>query len=321
MSKSQLSETVADAIGTPTPGAALQQAREQQGISLEQVADRIKISVAQLSALEKGDIDRLPGLAFARGYVRTYSRFLGLDADALVMLFNALYGEGSQRQVKTINRVKPQAHLGDPMIRISVVVFILILLGSSVWWWQTQMEGGASLVGAITAVSSALIKPDSADLPAKGLDAVPLVTEVDQPTAKNQTSESAGGEPEPEYLSEAEVSRLARELENEASATTSLAESAGVTAIDSTDDPGAVESAVLVLRFSGECWISIKDASSKVIFASLMQDGNTLERNLDSLPVELLIGQVGAIVQSEFRGKPLDLAQYGKKGVARLTLE
>lgn len=319
MSKSQHSDTVADAVGTLLPGQLLQHAREQQGISLDQVSDRIKVSVAQLTAIEQGDMDRLPGLAFARGYIRTYGKFLGLDADALVNDFNAHYSGSSQRPVKTINRVKPQAHLGDPMIRVSIILFVLILLGSSVWWWQTQMRETPSLVDVLSEVSSALVKPDHIDAPEKSTAGSEDQVVVDEPLVRLQ-------EAEPEYLTDTEIATLtpAAESDEETATTSDLTEEVTTEPLSPAIDNGdleAVETSVLVIRVSGECWVSIKDTSGKVLFASLMQDGDTLERNLDVLPVDLLIGQVSAVVESQFRGQSLDLASSSRKGVARLTLK
>jgi cytoskeleton protein RodZ len=322
VSKLSHPDELVDTTGGLSPGQVLQQAREQQGITLAQVSDRIKISATQLSAIEQGDLQQLPGLAYARGYVRTYGRFLGLDADALVQDFNALYGAAAQRQVKTINRVKPQAHLGDPIIRASIIVFVLLLLSSSVWWWQTQLGGTASLAGALSAVSSAWVAPNAVDTPSEvSPNSVDQV--VNEPPVNLQEAEPVGAEVEPEYLTDAEIARLAGELEAEDTASVPDERVAVEETLmtNNGEDSLGLESAVLVIRFNGECWVSIKDTSGKVIYASLMQDGNTLERNLDTLPVELLIGQVGSVVESEFRGQLLDLAPHSKKGVARLTLQ
>ncbi len=318
MPKLQQADGLADTLGASSPGQLLQQAREQQGITLAQVSDRIKISMAQLAALECGDLEQLPGLAYARGYVRTYARFLGLDADALVKDFNALYGAGVQRPVQTINRVKPQAHLGDPMIRVSIIVFVMLVLSSSVWWWQTQFGGAASLVGALSAVSSALVTADAVDPAVKNIANPEDPVVVVEPGVRLQEVAPVDGEIEPEIAS------LAGELAGGAAAvaTSGSDEDVVVTSINPNGgDPQGAKSAVLVIRFNSECWVSIKDTSGNVIFASLMQEGNTLERHLDALPVELLIGQVGAVVGLEFRDQLLDLAPFSKKGVARLTLQ
>ena len=59
--------------------------RVKRGLSLQEVADRLKLSRKQLEAIENDEYDKLPGPAFARGFVRNYAKLLGLD----VALLNA----------------------------------------------------------------------------------------------------------------------------------------------------------------------------------------------------------------------------------------
>ena len=68
-------------------GTRLREARERRGIPLRQIADRTKISVASLEALERGDTARLPGGIFGRSFVRSYAAEVGLDPDATVREF------------------------------------------------------------------------------------------------------------------------------------------------------------------------------------------------------------------------------------------
>jgi cytoskeletal protein RodZ len=68
-------------------GTALREARERRGITLRQIADHTKISIASLEALERSDASRLPGGIFARSFVRSYAVEVGLDPDATVEAF------------------------------------------------------------------------------------------------------------------------------------------------------------------------------------------------------------------------------------------
>ena len=68
-------------------GTRLREARERGGIPLRQIADRTKISVVSLEALERGDTARLPGGIFGRSFVRSYAAEVGLDPDAMVREF------------------------------------------------------------------------------------------------------------------------------------------------------------------------------------------------------------------------------------------
>jgi cytoskeleton protein RodZ len=69
---------------TVSPGTALAAARKAQGLTVEQVAGRMRLSAAQVHAIEVGDFAALPGQVFARGFVRNYARLLGLDAEPLL---------------------------------------------------------------------------------------------------------------------------------------------------------------------------------------------------------------------------------------------
>jgi cytoskeleton protein RodZ len=68
-------------------GARLRDARERRGVSLRQIADATKISVAVLEALERNDISKLPGGIFGRAFVRNYAIEVGLDPEATIVDF------------------------------------------------------------------------------------------------------------------------------------------------------------------------------------------------------------------------------------------
>ena len=68
-------------------GAKLREARERRGLTLRVIADRTRISVRALEALEKNDISRLPGGIFSRGFVRAYADEVGLDPEQTIAEF------------------------------------------------------------------------------------------------------------------------------------------------------------------------------------------------------------------------------------------
>jgi cytoskeleton protein RodZ len=72
-------------------GRRLRDARERRGISLRQIANATKISVAVLEALERNDISRLPGGIFSRAFVRSYAIEVGLDPDETIQNFIAQF--------------------------------------------------------------------------------------------------------------------------------------------------------------------------------------------------------------------------------------
>src|SRR5437899_5121185 len=76
-------------------GGKLRDARERRGVSLRQIANATKISVAALEALERDDISRLPGGIFSRAFVRSYANEVGLDPEATIREFIAQFPNDS----------------------------------------------------------------------------------------------------------------------------------------------------------------------------------------------------------------------------------
>ena len=68
-------------------GQKLKEARQRRGLTLEDVAKATKIKIAFLEALEKGEYAKLPSSAYASGFVKNYSIFLGLPLKETLALF------------------------------------------------------------------------------------------------------------------------------------------------------------------------------------------------------------------------------------------
>jgi helix-turn-helix protein len=65
-------------------GEVLKRTRTRHKIDIRTVEQQTKIRIKYLRALENEEWDVLPGPAYAKGFLRTYAQFLGLDGDALV---------------------------------------------------------------------------------------------------------------------------------------------------------------------------------------------------------------------------------------------
>ena len=64
-------------------GQELAFAREAKGMSQEQIADILNLTLASVIALENDDYESLPGWTYVSGYLRAYARLLDLDSDSL----------------------------------------------------------------------------------------------------------------------------------------------------------------------------------------------------------------------------------------------
>ena len=66
-------------------GTKLQETRERLGISLEEVERGTRIRTHHLKAIERGEFEVLPSAVQARGFLRNYAEFLGLEANSLLL--------------------------------------------------------------------------------------------------------------------------------------------------------------------------------------------------------------------------------------------
>lgn len=80
-----------------TVGQDLRAARIRRGDDLAAVSRALKIRKDHLDALESDQLDRLPGKTYAIGFVRSYARYLGLEAGEMVERFKAeIAGRGDE---------------------------------------------------------------------------------------------------------------------------------------------------------------------------------------------------------------------------------
>ena len=74
-------------------GARLRAERERQQIALDVIAERTKIGVGLLKALERDDVSRWPSGVYRRAFVLAYASELGLDGEAVTKEFLERFGD------------------------------------------------------------------------------------------------------------------------------------------------------------------------------------------------------------------------------------
>lgn len=77
-------------------GSTLRQARDRRALPIDECAEGTRIRSKYLMALEENQFEALPEPAYARGFLRTYASFLGLDPGRLLDLFDEQAIESSQ---------------------------------------------------------------------------------------------------------------------------------------------------------------------------------------------------------------------------------
>jgi cytoskeleton protein RodZ len=265
-------------------GQILREAREAQGMSLDDAAMRLRLMHRQVAAMEADDFESLGQPVFARGFVRNYSRLLGLAPEDLLARMQGAPAE--QAAVTQSESPLPSSWLTSPwpillLLGLLVVVAVPVAL---YLWLNSDVDDG----------------PDKRAPSVAQTRSVPAV--VPAPVA---APTDAALQPE---LVEPGV------LPAPAAATDAPAEATAPAA-----PATPVASGVLHLEFGAEAWTEIKDASGRMLQRQLNPAGSRIDVH-GQPPFEVVIGNA-AQASLTYNGRPIDLKPFTDSTVARFTLE
>ena len=81
-------------------GEKLQQAREERGISISEVAEQTRISSHYLEGIEADDYSTLPGGIFNKGFVKSYAKYVGVDEQEALQDYARLVASQDNKMLK-----------------------------------------------------------------------------------------------------------------------------------------------------------------------------------------------------------------------------
>jgi cytoskeleton protein RodZ len=124
-------------------GNTLREARVRRNLTLQQVEEDIKIRVKYVQAMENEDWDVMPGVTYVKGFLRTYSTYLGLDPDVIIGEFRtrAMTPSAEHHEPFGGSSVigKPHSHRGRNTI---VIVAIVCLIALAAIYALGMLNGG-----------------------------------------------------------------------------------------------------------------------------------------------------------------------------------
>jgi cytoskeletal protein RodZ len=164
-------------------GEFFRQVRETKGLTLDEVASKTRIRTDFVKALEEGNFAKLPDQVFARGFVRSYARSLGLDEEEAIHRFvqsaGAFYekqGERErlrQRQVEEERRRKANRKAVGIAIAVAIATLIFLLGREQS---STLMRRSGSEVPAPPKKSAPFAKDARDSATRQGLELPPPIT-------------------------------------------------------------------------------------------------------------------------------------------------
>ena len=282
------------------PGARLRAAREAAGLSLDQVAQQLKLAPRQVKALEDESFGELPGRTFSRGFVRNYARLLHLDAQDLLahlpdvsqapaLESPTLHSTGT-RMAELPSTTTSKAGLGRWLIPL--ILIGCIVAAAAYEWYRGGLSNNAEPARTVS---------DATDhrAPATIMPGVAL------PNPLAGSSQTAA--------SQSEAPQSAPPV---ASMRDTVATPAGGSTLPASGAPG---DATVLLTYQGPSWTEIRDRSGQLVVARLVAAGS-VEPVKGAPPLDIVLGNAH-VVTLVYRGTPVDLSPYTRQNVARLTLQ
>ena len=295
-------------------GDWLRSAREAEGLSIEAVAQQLKLAPRQVRALEDGNFAELPGRTFVRGFVRNYARVLRLDPEAVVAALPGTEAAPALEGPTIGSTSRPMGELPATQssrggswsrwaIPLALVAAVLVAAGYEV------MRPGTMMPRTETKSAPRPVTADPvAPAPASG-------TPLPNPTLD---SEPAKVDPLPQGAPPAPAPAPAAPVST-APAPVLQTGMAGVigTAASPVAAPAAAEP-VLVIHYRGSAWTQVKDATGQVLLLSNGEPG-TAQTVRGKPPLDVILGDASAATLS-WRGQPFDIAPHVRANVARVKL-
>jgi cytoskeleton protein RodZ len=273
-------------------GQILREAREAQGLALENAAIRLHLMQRQIEAMEADDFASLGQPVFARGFVRNYARLLGLVPEGLLARM-----EGAPAEPATVSPLPApsfRSWLTSPWLLLLLLGGLLLgAIPVALYWW---LNSDVEEPPAPAPVQQSRAAPAPVPAPAAAPEKEP-VPAMEVPLAAP-----------PAVLPEAVPA-------GPAAVPPAVPADAGAPAAPV---PGTAKGA-LHLEFGADSWAEIKDASGNMLVRKLNPAGSSVDVS-GTPPFNLVIGNA-AQAKLTYNGRPIDLKPFVDVTVARFTLE
>lgn len=192
-SEEAVTETPREVVGEPPTGESfgtwLRQQREMREIHLSEIADRTKISLRYLRAMEQDNFDLLPGAVFVKGFLREYAKYVGLNPDEVVNFYLSTQADPEDTLTEPIERESSVSRPWGRGLLLAVLGILLLAIASYLIFaylarQRDQVSEQAPPFGAPAPLPAAAVEPvepaasaETQDVPAE--PAVPLTVTLD----------------------------------------------------------------------------------------------------------------------------------------------
>ena len=169
-----------------SPGSFIKRERELRGITLDEIAAETKIGKNFLHALEEDDYDSLPAPTFIKGFLRAFSKHIGLDGNDVVLRYED-FAERTTEKTEVVDEQAAQSVNRNYYLTaiIAITGLVILILLSIYFFWpnnsrtdqQSEKEKEASKEFSVSIDNSKI-----ADIPQRNAPDITTTTEETKPS-------------------------------------------------------------------------------------------------------------------------------------------
>ena len=301
-------------------GGALRANREKQGLSTQDVAGRLRLSVKQIEAMEADNFAALPEATIVKGFIRNYAKLLKINAEPLLDAYHVIVPERSPQSFT----LRPSANMKvttqeKPSIKRYILTGSLAVLGLCTWlFYQGYIQKPNPVTPSADLSQHFEDTPSEVALPAAEQTPGEVVTQLELPESQAAESSAPASEASPVDTNSAPATQAGVD------ATTQSAEPQAAPPQDVTTQaiaPIATDSGKSKLEFNAtqETWISVVDTSGNEIYNRTLFAGNR-EVIEAKPPLNITVGNALGTTLS-VNNKPIDLAPHTRTNVAHVKVD
>jgi cytoskeleton protein RodZ len=297
-------------------GGALRQARETQGLSVQDVASKLRLGPKQIEAIEADQFEKLPEPTIVRGFIRNYAKLLKINAEPLLDAYIVIVPSNTRHEMTVKPTTNMQVTSGDkPKVSSYLWAGLLALLALGIWlFYQNYIQKPSPTnPSTSTEISTTEALPEPA-LPAA--ERTPQPASPSQPSIELTLPPAADAAiPAPAATAPAGTANPAAVVPNPAQVATPVVPLPA----EPVPLPAPVSSSKLEFNASQETWINVIDASGREIYNKTIFAGSRESIEVTP-PVNVTVGNAGA-TSLNMNGKTINLAPHSRNNVAHIKLE
>mgnify|MGYP006077159999 CR=1 FL=1 len=281
-----------ETIALMGPGQMLGKARENLGLSQKDIATKLNFRLSLVENIEADIFDPCLPATYNRGYLCAFAKLVNITNKEILDSYDTLNIDKIEcATLHSFSRSTHKEAQNSLMIWIGYLI-VAILISSTVMWWLQGVDN--KNVTTNIDMTETLVSKVPKD----------VLSVIETPIPESQFKEKPFEikVPPPEPLDVTTInSVIANEQVN-----------------DIIIKQEVLTTATAIFTFTGDCWVSIYDATGDRIAYGVKKTGYVMTIS-GKPPFKVDIGRP-ALTSIEFNGKSVDMSQFDKDNIAKFTL-